>query len=129
QLDMRIISTFQATHRIILWQWTSTVDIVVNVDPRRHQVQVVVEVKEEVQVVVEVKEEVQVVGAVKEEVEVVVEVKEEVQVVVEVKEEVQVVEMNDSIRFTLCSCPSAALHVTVGAKIPITGNRKKSNIL
>jgi len=86
---MRIISTFQATHRIILWQWTSTVDIVVNVDPRRHQVQVVVEVKEEV----------------------------------------QVVEMNDSIRFTLCSCPSAALHVTVGAKIPITGNRKKSNIL
>jgi len=106
---MRIISTFQATHRIILWQWTSTVDIVVNVDPRRHQVQVVVEVKEEVQVVVEVKEE--------------------VQVVVEVKEEVQVVEMNDSIRFTLCSCPSAALHVTVGAKIPITGNRKKSNIL
>ena len=96
---MRIISTFQATHRIILWQWTSTVDIVVNVDPRRHQVQVVVEVKEEVQVVVEV------------------------------KEEVQVVEMNDSIRFTLCSCPSAALHVTVGAKIPITGNRKKSNIL
>ena len=79
---MRIISTFQATHRIILWQWTSTVDIVVNVDPRRHQVQVVVEVKEEVQVVVEV------------------------------KEEVQVVEMNDSIRFTLCSCPSAALHVT-----------------
>ena len=116
---MRIISTFQATHRIILWQWTSTVDIVVNVDPRRHQVQVVVEVKEEVQVVVEVKEEVQVV----------VEVKEEVQVVVEVKEEVQAVEMNDSIRFTLCSCPSAALHVTVGAKIPITGNRKKSNIL
>ena len=106
---MRIISTFQATHRIILWQWTSTVDIVVNVDPRRHQVQAVVEVKEEVQVVVEVKEE--------------------VQVVVEVKEEVQVVEMNDSIRFTLCSCPSAALHVTVGAKIPITGNRKKSNIL
>ena len=96
---MRIISTFQATHRIILWQWTSTVDIVVNVDPRRHQVQAVVEVKEEVQVVVEV------------------------------KEEVQVVEMNDSIRFTLCSCPSAALHVTVGAKIPITGNRKKSNIL